>query len=214
VEVSNPLGDEPFRVPVNGALLTTAAVEALNSTYTIPLVPKTIFEIRDGNYENLAYALLIPLATYNYLSLGMMISIECHEYVYTSTPEALDELIANFHLTAALGIMSFSGEDVVEVCQMWGAAPFDPRDGGPLISDIPALVLAGEYDPTTPPLFGRRVAETLSESYYFEFPGEGHAPSAGNRCALEIVLAFLDDPTVEPDGACIAEMERPEFVIP
>jgi pimeloyl-ACP methyl ester carboxylesterase len=214
VEVSNPLGGEPFRAPVNGAMLTTAAVEALASTHTIPLVPKTIYEIRDGNYESLAYALLIPLAAYDYLSLGMMISVECHEYVYTSTPEALDELIANFHLTAALSILSLSGEDVVEVCQMWGAAPFDPRDGGPLVSHIPALVLAGEYDPTTPPLFGRRVAETLSSSFFFEFPGQGHAPSAGNRCALEIALAFLDAPTVEPDGACIAEMEGPRFAVP
>jgi pimeloyl-ACP methyl ester carboxylesterase len=214
VEVSNPLGEETFRVPVNGALFTTAAVEALNSTYTIALVPQAIYQVRDGNYENLAYALLIPLAAYDTLSLGMMISVECHEYVYTSTPEALDELIANFHLTEALGIMSLSGGDVFAVCDAWGAAPFDPRDGRPLVSDIPTLILAGEYDPTTPPLFGRRVGDTLSSSYYFEFPGHGHAPSAGNRCALGIALAFLDDPTAEPGGACIAEMEGPRFSVP
>ncbi len=215
VAISNPLGGDSFSVPVDGATLTNAAVEALNSTYTIPLVPKTIYEVRDGNYETLGYALLISLAAYERMSLGMMISVGCHDHVYATTPEALDDWIADYHLAEMLGIM-FSGEDVVEVCQMWGAAPFDPRDGGPLVSDIPALVLAGEYDPTTPPLFGRRVAETLSESFYFEFPGQGHAPSTSwpDDCPMRIVLAFLDDPAAEPDSACIAEMDGPDFVVP
>jgi pimeloyl-ACP methyl ester carboxylesterase len=148
------------------------------------------------------------------MGLGMTISVECHDHAYASTPEALDALIAEFRVAEALGTTSVNGAEIVSFCDEWGAAPFDPRDGAPLVSNIPTLILAGEYDPTTPPLFGRRVGETLENSFYFEFPGEGHAPSAGDSCALGIALAFIDDPALEPDSACIAEMDGPHFVVP
>jgi hypothetical protein len=31
---------------------------------------------------------------------------------------------------------------------------------------------------------------------------------------LKIIKMFLDDPTAEPDGSCIAEMDGPVFVLP
>jgi pimeloyl-ACP methyl ester carboxylesterase len=216
VEIPDPRTGRSYAIEVNGARFSSAAVWAMSSSYAIPLIPQAIYQARDGNYEPVVYGMAAPLLMYESLSLGMMISVECHDHAFATTPDALDDLIADFHLTEALGLFSLSGEDVIEICQMWGAAPFDPRDGEPLTSDIPTLVLAGEYDSTTPPLFGRRVAETLSAGYYFEFPGEGHAPSAGGagNCAQRILLAFLDDPTAEPDSACIAEMEGPDFVVP
>lgn len=216
VEIPDPRTGRIYAIEVNGARFASAAVWALSSSYTIPLIPQAIYQARDGNYEPVVYGMAAPLLIYESLSLGMMISVECHDHAFATTPDALDGLIADSRLTEVLGLSSLGGEDVIEICQMWGAAPFDPRDGEPLTSGIPTLVLAGEYDSTTPPLFGQRVAETLSAGYYFEFPGEGHAPSAGGagNCAQRILLAFLDDPTAEPDSACIAEMDGPDFVVP
>jgi pimeloyl-ACP methyl ester carboxylesterase len=216
VEISDPRTARSYAIEVNGARFASAAVWALSSSYAIPLIPQAIYQARDGNYEAVVYGMAAPLLIYESLSLGMMISVDCHDHAFATTPDALDDLMADFHVAEALGLPSLGGDDVVEICQRWGAAPFDPRDGEPLTSDIPVLVLAGEYDSTTPPLLGQRVAETLSAGYYFEFPGEGHAPSAGGagNCAQRILLAFLDDPTVEPDSACIAEMDGPDFVVP
>jgi pimeloyl-ACP methyl ester carboxylesterase len=216
VEIPDPFTGESYTIEVNGARFASMVVWGLSSSYTIPLIPQKIYQVRDGNYESIVYGMAAPLLTYEDASLGMMISVECHDHALAITPAALDSLIADFHLTQALGLLPLSGEEVIEVCRMWGAAPFDPRHGEPLTSDIPALVLAGEYDSTTPSLFGRRVAESLSAGYYFQFPGKGHAPSAGRagNCAQRIVLAFLDDPTVEPDSVCIAEMDGPDFTVP
>jgi len=44
-------------------------------------------------------------------------------------------------------------------CQVWNQTPPDPRENQPVTSEVPALVMAGEYDPITPPDWGRQVAK-------------------------------------------------------
>jgi pimeloyl-ACP methyl ester carboxylesterase len=205
---------QTYTATVNGARLMNAVLWALRSPYMIRQMPQAIYEARDGDYTFLGYGLGFQRGVYDHINLGMMISVDCHDHAFASTPEALDALVAEYRLHEALGDTSITGEEIMSFCDKWGAAPFDPRDGEPLYSTIPTLILAGEYDSTTPPLFGRRVGETLPSSFYFEFPGEGHAPSAGDNCALGIALAFINDPALEPDSACIAEMDGPHFVVP
>jgi hypothetical protein len=58
------------------------------------------------------------------------------------------------------------------------------------------------------------VTETLSNGFYYEFPGVGHGVSvSGEECPLSIALAFLNNPTAEPDGLCIAVMSCPAFIV-
>jgi pimeloyl-ACP methyl ester carboxylesterase len=80
-----------------------------------------------------------------------------------------------------------------------------------VVSDVPALVLAGQFDPITPPEWGRLATETLSNSFFYEFPGMGHEIMTSNRCALQIGLHFLADPTVEPDSSCLEALSGPKF---
>ena len=81
----------------------------------------------------------------------------------------------------------------------------------PVVSQLPALILSGEYDPITPPAWGRLAAETLDHSFFYEFPGIGHGVMRSNECGLEIGLSFLDHPTVAPDATCIDGLTGPEF---
>jgi len=79
----------------------------------------------------------------------------------------------------------------------------------PVVSDVPALVMVGEFDPITPPAWAERAAETLSHGYFFEYPGVEHGASASPGCPRQMMIAFLDDPTAVPDNACIADMRQP-----
>jgi hypothetical protein len=85
-----------------------------------------------------------------------------------------------------------------------------------VVSNIPTLVITGEYDPTTPPRFAKQVAQNLNRSHLFEFPGQGHSPSLSTPgdCPLNIMLAFLSNPTLKPNSACIARLGEPQFVVP
>src|SRR6185369_2824743 len=83
-------------------------------------------------------------------------------------------------------------------------------------SDIPSLVIEGAYDPATPPFFGKQVAAKLSHSFYFEFPNQGHVPTAADStgCAMKVATAFLEDPSVEPDRGCMNDLPKIEYLVP
>jgi len=213
---TQPLSGETYDVLMNGDGLIGFLFQSLYSTELIPLLPNILFDIRDGNYEILAVVMGSFLANIEFVSMGMQFSVQCGEEVRFSTPgefaaaaEAYPEIRRLFEGSPNLG------EPVFTICEIWGAKEADPIENEPINSDIPTLVLAGEYDPVTPPAWGEVVAETLSNSFCFEFPGVGHGASiSGEECPLSIALAFLDDPTTEPDGSCVAQMSGPAFVVP
>ena len=108
--------------------------------------------------------------------------------------------------------MAAASESEYAVCGIWGAGVGSPVENQAVHSDIPTLVVSGEYDPITPPERGALAAETLSRSFVFEFPGVGHGATLAGDCPMSVSVAFLDDPTTEPDSSCIAGMSGPAFI--
>ncbi|MBN2393751.1 MAG: alpha/beta hydrolase, partial [Anaerolineae bacterium] len=209
-----------FNAQVDGVELTSAVFFAMYSTDLIPMAPQMIEDVRLGDFTWLRIFLAAPMNLEDDLSIGMMLSVNCHEEIFATTPEEINAANDAYPNTAAFGHSALFGsaEEHYALCEAWGAAPFDPREVEPVHSDIPALILVGEYDPATPPMFGRQVADNLSGSYFFEFAGRGHTSSFdvrddGRNCPFEMVLAFLADPTIEPDSACIADMTGPDFLV-
>jgi len=216
LSVTQPLSGETYDVLMNGDGLIWFLFKSLYSTELIPHLPKIIFDVRDGNYDTLALVTGSFLVDIDFVSHGMNYSVQCGEEVYFSTPEELaaacdayPELQSFFYSTC------HPDEGICAICEAWGAKEADPIENEAVASGIPTLVLAGEYDPITPPSWGEMVADNLSSSFLFEFPGVGHGASvSGVECPLSIALAFLDDPTTQPDGSCVAVMSGPAFFVP
>ena len=208
VKITHPLTGESFDELLNGDRLIDFLFQSLYSAEIIPLLPKVIFDPRDGNFNILAFILGQFLLNIDFVSTGMQFSVQCGEEVRFTTQEEI--------ATAAVPypqLRSYFGRDAIfTICQSWGARDADPIENEAVRSDIPALVLAGEYDPITPPAWGQIVAGNLSNSFYFEFPGVGHGVSISGECPLRVTLAFLDNPTTGPDASCIAQMSGPAFV--
>ena len=99
-------------------------------------------------------------------------------------------------------------------CAMWEAGRAEAREKEPVVSDVPTLILTGEYDPVTPPRWGKLAAKTLSSSFVFEFPGTGHCTIDSYDCADDLVTQFLANPTVKPDATCLLDVPAPEFSMP
>lgn len=81
----------------------------------------------------------------------------------------------------------------------------------PVASDIPTLVYAGSFDPATPLIDAYQTIRFLPNATLVEVSGASHNPIATDECTLAIAAAFLDDPTVRPDIACLAARPEIEF---
>ena len=206
----NPLTGDSFDMLLHGETFVSIVFQSLYVTEFIPLVPTLIFATQEGAYDLIRLVAGAVLSQEEYVSHGMHYSVQCGEEVQFTNPE---EIAAASDAYPRLR-QYFDNHIMFAVCNSWGAREADPMENLPVSSRIPTLVLAGEYDPITPPFWGRMVAESLSASFFYEFPGMGHGVSTARECPLSITLAFLDDPTVEPDTTCISTMGNPVFKMP
>ena len=106
------------------------------------------------------------------------------------------------------------GKHITAIAAKWGARAAGPAEHEAVVSDIPTLILAGEFDQNTPSYWGRLAGETLTNSHYIEFPGGGHGVINNGRCALSVINEFFSNPSSRPDDTCVRELTGPSFEMP
>jgi pimeloyl-ACP methyl ester carboxylesterase len=206
--ITDTLTGVDYTTLFDGDALLGLVFQVLYETEFKYLLPELIYDANQNNFDALDRIRGALLAQRTATSTGMMFSVQCHEEIPFSSPEAFEAALAQHPESTGLFERATAGGLAYRVCAGWGAGRADAIENQPVTSNIPTLVLAGESDPVTPPAWGRHAAETLSNSYFFECPGVGHGASAQD-CGRKLVLAFLDNPTVAPDNGDTAEMERP-----
>ena len=212
ITVADLFTGETYDTILHGDDLTGLLFQTLYSTEIIPSLPQLIYELDEGNTTTLAALISSFLLNGEFMSIGMQFSVQCNEEnSFTDPAEAVAAAEKYPELEPFMSNSVNLGPRALDICEFWGAGTADAIENEAISSDIPTLVLAGEYDPITPPAWGVQVAEQLSNSSYYEFPGTGHGVSISGECAVEVVQSFLADPSAEPDTTCLAEVTGPEF---
>lgn len=213
--VTHLLNGTRYDTAVSGDDLLGILFQSLYITEIIPELPQLIVDIEEGDVTVLSALLSSFLINGEFFSAGMQFSVQCNEENIfaeaadvTAAAEKYPELAAFFNNSINLG------PPALAVCAEWGAGTADALENEPISSDIPTLVLAGEYDPITPPAWGELVAASLENATFYEFPGTGHGVSVSNECGRELVESFLADPQSEPDASCLATVAAPLFTVP
>ncbi len=211
LELTRPSTDQKYEMVVNGDRLTNAFFGLLYATEAIPQLPRLIYQLHGGGWEELPYWISWWEFMNDGVSEGMWLSVECEEESPFSSPDAIQAASASVRPCIRQAVYF---EPSFEMCAIWPANVARAVENEPVVSDVPALILAGEYDPIHPPSWGRLASETLSQSQYVEFPGFGHgvlgARSYGVHCSQQVVLAFLGSPGESIDVSCLAKL-RPVF---
>lgn len=186
--------------------------QALYASEIIPALPKSIFEIRDGDYSFLQLLTTVVLFQVDAISIGMNNAVQCNEEYRFDTAESLEAVVAEMR-PELQGFARRNGIDarLLDVCAVYSSGELNPIENQAVTSDIPTLVVSGEYDPITPPAYGQLVADSLANSFFYEFPGMGHGVITSNECAQSIADAFLVDPTSAPDSSCLTTEGAPVF---
>jgi hypothetical protein len=203
----SPQGSEPIPTVVMGRDVIGGAFQALYETDLIPYLPLAIEQAYAGN-DDIVSGLAGQVSGDPSVALsGMWFSVECSDEAPFNDPAIIR---ANAEARPFFRDYLLS-DSTPAVCEIWGVPPSAAAESLPVSSDVPALVIAGEYDPIHPPEWSELAASTLSNSLLVELPGAGHG-AGFSECGLGLIAAFLDAPATALDTACVARMQGPAFV--
>jgi pimeloyl-ACP methyl ester carboxylesterase len=204
VKQKDPTSGVPVDLPVNGAVWLRFMMELMAERDAELQLVRYVALLDRNNYRFLNdYLRLTTLAYTNDRStkIGMHYSVNCNdEYPFTDW-EAVKRELAGKPIIAEFG----SALDTMEACPAWMSPEAERLEKAAVRSDIPALILNGEFDPKTPPEWAESTAQALTRSFYFEVKRVGHGAIFESACVVNMVKQFLDDPLTRPADACIAK---------
>jgi hypothetical protein len=135
---------------------------------------------------------------------GMQYSVICSEDADLLTPRPQDA-------GTILGTRMI--DSLKAVCSVWpkGIRPADFHQ--PLKTDKPVLLLAGQYDPVTPPRYAETVAKGLPNARVLVLKGQAHSVMAAG-CMPQLIQHFVEqlDPKTL-DASCLDRLQpTPIFI--
>ncbi|HEY6941172.1 alpha/beta hydrolase [Dokdonella sp.] len=98
-------------------------------------------------------------------------------------------------------------------CAIWPHGTRADDFHAPFATDLPVLLLAGEFDPVTPPRYAERIARGLPHARVLIATGQGHSVM-GRGCLPRLVARFVDTlDAAALDAGCIADFSaQPAFI--
>ena len=195
--------DDWFEEEFNGNFVVGLAVASLRSERWIPYVPFLISEIADGNLA-VVDGWARPVYETNLEPIdnsAAWASMTC----YSFGPSMDDDTLASD--LRAFPRFADPKYPLLEpaLCDEWQETPVDPIEDEPVVSDIPTLLLSGQFDPATPPRWADLAAQTLSNSYSFVLPMTGHGVGIHTPCGRTLIGKFLGSPGTNPVSPCTVE---------
>jgi pimeloyl-ACP methyl ester carboxylesterase len=192
--------------PFGGRNVVETVYSALNNISQIPQIPRVIFQAAHGDFTGLLTMAQDGLSP-DELSWGMRYSVWCADGLPLAKRAIVDfQTHIAFPQFGDLDSAAFNPG----ICDVWSVAASDPSEWQALTSDVPTLIFAGEFDPNTPPAWGRRALRTLKNGYLYEFPGYSHTPSQ-SACARQMTVDFFNDPSQALDTRCFAQIKERSF---
>ncbi len=207
IQLTDPETQTTYDAVLDGDSLFESSFQMLYPSFLLPFLPEIIYAADAGRYDALAQ--IVSLIVFERtLTHGMYLSVVCAEDADFSVSD-LD--LAGVHpKIAELG--EADAESLLETCDLWNVEPLGPPIDAPVNSEIPSLILSGQFDPITPPAFATAAAATLPQSYEYVFPNTAHGAALSGECPNQIIRDFLANPSIAPDADCIATLTEPDFV--
>jgi pimeloyl-ACP methyl ester carboxylesterase len=208
VSITHPRTGEKGDVRIEARMMAGVVMSALYQPLAASLVPALIERAERNDFQS-----MLALATMNdtgapmNMSIGMQLSVLCAEDAPKITPEEAARQAEG--TLFGLHVMKLQRD----ACAFWPRGAVDESFYEPVQSDVPALVLSGDLDPVTPPVWGEQVAKTLPNAVHIVLPGTGHT-AGGTGCGRRLIRSFLDAGTARTiDTACVNTIARPPYFV-
>lgn len=219
--------DEPFEtsfadlltgtstdVTVDGAVVSFLVYQLVFSGIFVGVVPDFVHALARGDTG--ALDRYLPFLSQAPVATGFYYSVLCQDEIPFETAESTAEDVESADVLPVIedDRVGFGVDDYFAVCRGFDLPPSDSRQREPVSSEIPTLIVSGEYDPITPPSNGADAASTLPNSQIVVASALAHTPIAfSQRCLLAGTIAFLDQPDEPIDFSCADDLEV-EYLTP
>ena len=184
VSYRDPATDEWRTRTLNENILAGVVRLFTYSPLTAALLPLSLHEALTGDYG--------PLMAQSRLIAGQLgRSIDTHMQLAVVCTEDVPFLKPDPDANGTLLLAGFT-HDLQQQCLGWPRGRMPADFHRPLHTDIPTLILEGQYDPITPPRYGREVLANLGDARLLIARGQGHyVMDAG--CMPRLVDKFITD---------------------
>ncbi|HEU5133261.1 MAG TPA: alpha/beta hydrolase [Pyrinomonadaceae bacterium] len=211
VELQKPNSSDRVKVKLSRDLAAEAIRYMLYSPVPAGRVPLVLHLASQGNYVPLARAAIgYRLNLVGSGSNGMYLSVTCAEDLPWIKPGEGERMAANTFLG------DYRLRQQREACALWPRAEIEKDYSQPVKSDVPVLILTGEWDPVTPPSNGDRAAKTLTNSLHVVVPSGAHGLNGleGTDCIDKLIVEFISRGTTKDlDTACVKNIHRKGFTL-
>lgn len=172
---------------------------------TAALLPLLLDEANKGRPESLvAQASMVFDSLVGMINHGMQLSVMCAEDAPRMQARPGDKDLV-------LGDSIIGGS--LNQCSVWPKGVVSEDFHAPLVTDVPTLLLSGEFDPVTPPRYAEEVAKSLANSRHLVGRGQGHILLA-RGCTPRLVGEFVDK--LDPgglDASCLEPLGPTPFFL-
>jgi pimeloyl-ACP methyl ester carboxylesterase len=204
------LTGEMVDVEVDGATFLYGLYTAMFIGPLVGVIPALIAATDGGSPEVLALLAPITELLNGGIASGMLLAVLCQDEAPFSSMAAIEATAEASDVLPPLQTDEFfqvSGASLQLVCPGLELASSPASENEPVSSDIPTLLISGEFDPITPPAYGELATESLTNATHVVILGTSHDPiSTSPECAAPMVEAFLADPGAPVDDACADDL--------
>jgi len=202
--------NKTVRVRLTRDLAAEAVRYLLYQTSSGGRLPLFLHSAAEGNFRPLAQAaIFFRQNLVGTGATGMYLSVTCAEDLPWARTggqrDVEDTFLGNYRLRQQL-----------EDCAIWPRGKVRGGYSLPLKSKVPALILTGQWDPVTPPVYGDKAAEFLPNSLHIVVPSGGHGFDGldGLNCIDNLIADFIAGGTVKDlDTACVRSIRRRGFLL-
>ncbi len=166
--------------------------EAMYQWDAIPRLPASVRALAEGRLDSHMRGLIqdgVESLLDDAVSDAVASSVDCHDGGLVDLRDAQRQLEL-YPRTASIKRHDWQ----YHACRYWASGEARAAFRAPVISDVPTLLLAGEFDPVTPPEWAELAARSLANAEVFVFPAVGHGVLDSHVCAADLVRGFLADP--------------------
>ncbi len=208
VAVVHPRTGERGNITMSARTLANILASTLYIPIASSLIPALVERAEHNDFQGLlALASIGDNGSPSNMSVGMQLSVICAE----DAPRFTQADVARESAGSLFGPYVMRLQQ--DACAFWPRGEVPDFFYDPVTSSVPTLVMSGEIDPVTPPVWGEQTATHLSASKHIVMPGTGHT-AGGTGCGVRIIRAFLDKGDAEGlDTSCMANVKRPPFFV-